>query len=74
MGLVHEDILMLGGNHSTMCKFEVGDPRFDTAWWYIKRAAEGPSALRREGRRTVRLREREERKAREARVRQAGGA
>jgi len=47
MGVVHEDILMLNGNHQTMCRFAKGDPRFDTAWWYIKKAANGRSALRR---------------------------
>lgn len=57
---------MLGGDHSSMCKFVDGDPRFDTVWWYIKRAAEGPAALRREGRRTKRERERKARKERES--------
>jgi len=61
IGVVHEDVLMLGGNHSSMCKFEPGDPRFDTAWWSIKKAAEGPSALRREGRRTLRIKEKKKR-------------
>ncbi|KAK3383209.1 Alpha/Beta hydrolase protein [Lasiosphaeria ovina] len=32
VGLVHEDVLMLGGDHSSMCKFAKGDPRFDTVW------------------------------------------
>ncbi|KAK0734064.1 hypothetical protein B0T26DRAFT_797979 [Lasiosphaeria miniovina] len=64
VGLVHEDVLMLGGDHSSMCKFAKGDPRFDTVWWYIQKAAEGPPAARREGRRILRLRARAEEKER----------
>ncbi|KAH6636029.1 Alpha/Beta hydrolase protein [Chaetomium tenue] len=39
MGLPNEDPMMLGGNHSTMCKFGVGDRRFDPVWRAIRRAA-----------------------------------
>ncbi|KXX73725.1 Protein SERAC1 [Madurella mycetomatis] len=46
MGLAHEDILMLGGTHTSMCKFSQGDPRFDSVWRYIDRAAKGPPSLR----------------------------
>ncbi|KAK0702415.1 Alpha/Beta hydrolase protein [Lasiosphaeris hirsuta] len=58
MGVLHEDVLMLSGNHSSMCKFTPGDPRFNTVWWSIRKATEGPPAIRREGRRTLRLKER----------------
>jgi hypothetical protein len=39
MGLANEEPMMLGGNHSTMCKFGVGDRRFDPVWRAIRRAA-----------------------------------
>jgi len=42
MGFPHEDKLMLGGTHSSMCKFTRGDPRFNTVWRSIRRAAAGP--------------------------------
>ncbi|KAK0716522.1 Alpha/Beta hydrolase protein [Apiosordaria backusii] len=41
MGIAHEDIMMLGGNHSSMCKFFQDDPRFDTVWMAIESAAKG---------------------------------
>jgi hypothetical protein len=39
MGLANEEPMMLGGNHSTMCKFGVGDRRFEPVWRAIRRAA-----------------------------------
>jgi hypothetical protein len=39
MGLANEEPMMLGGDHSTMCKFAVGDRRFDPVWRAIRRAA-----------------------------------
>ncbi|KAK3295430.1 Alpha/Beta hydrolase protein [Chaetomium fimeti] len=44
MGLPNEDPMMLGGNHSTMCKFGVGDRRFDPVWRAIRRAAKARQA------------------------------
>lgn len=41
MELAHEEYMMLGGNHSTMCKFDLDDSRFDAIWRRIKRAAKG---------------------------------
>ncbi|KAK4223461.1 Alpha/Beta hydrolase protein [Podospora fimiseda] len=42
MGLRHEEALMLGGDHSGMCKFMgMTDPRFNTVWRAIRRASKG---------------------------------
>ncbi|KAK0665940.1 protein SERAC1 [Cercophora samala] len=41
MGIPHEVTMMIGGNHSTMCKFAQDDPRFDTVWMAIQSAAKG---------------------------------
>ncbi|KAK3990804.1 Alpha/Beta hydrolase protein [Cladorrhinum sp. PSN332] len=42
MGLPHEEFMMLGGDHSTMCKFTgMGDPRFNPVWRAIRRASKG---------------------------------
>jgi coenzyme F420-reducing hydrogenase delta subunit len=45
MEVAHEDGVLMGGNHSTMCKFAKGeedDERFDLVWKRVKRAARGP--------------------------------
>ncbi|KAK0708684.1 Alpha/Beta hydrolase protein [Lasiosphaeris hirsuta] len=41
MGLPHEETMMLGGTHSSMCKFARNDKRFDPVWRAIRRAAKG---------------------------------
>ncbi|KAK3317792.1 Alpha/Beta hydrolase protein [Cercophora scortea] len=41
MGLNHEESMMLGGTHSSMCKFKRGDRRFDPVWRAIRRASKG---------------------------------
>ncbi|RYP18169.1 hypothetical protein DL765_004095 [Monosporascus sp. GIB2] len=46
MGFPHEDRLMLGGTHSSMCKFTRSDPRFNSVWKHIQRAAVGPPRRR----------------------------
>ncbi|KAK4186018.1 protein SERAC1 [Podospora australis] len=45
LGLAHEDIMMLGGDHSSMCKFFRDDPRFESVWRAIERAVEGPPVM-----------------------------
>ncbi|RYP59387.1 hypothetical protein DL769_008562 [Monosporascus sp. CRB-8-3] len=42
MELAHEEVMMLGGNHSTLCKFGTDDKRFEAVWRRIRRAARGP--------------------------------
>lgn len=42
MELAHEEVMMLSGNHSTLCKFETADKRFEVVWRRIRRAAKGP--------------------------------
>ncbi|KAK5658169.1 hypothetical protein OQA88_2142 [Cercophora sp. LCS_1] len=46
MGIAHEDIMMLGGNHSSMCKFAEKDPRFEAVSRSIQSAAKGPPSRR----------------------------
>jgi hypothetical protein len=46
MGMPHEQTMMLGGDHNSMCKFYKGDPRFETVWMSIQTAAKGPPARR----------------------------
>lgn len=46
MGIAHEDIMMLGGDHSSMCKFSEKDPRFETVVRSIQSAAKGPPGRR----------------------------
>ncbi|KAK4199522.1 protein SERAC1 [Triangularia verruculosa] len=42
MGLPHEEVMMLGGDHSAMCKFTgKTDPRFNPVWRAIRRASKG---------------------------------
>ncbi|KAK3689559.1 hypothetical protein B0T22DRAFT_514097 [Podospora appendiculata] len=41
MGLDYEESMMLGGTHSSMCKFKRGDRRFDPVWRAIRRASKG---------------------------------
>ncbi|KAK4163085.1 hypothetical protein QBC43DRAFT_213880, partial [Cladorrhinum sp. PSN259] len=42
MGLPHEEVMMLGGDHSAMCKFTgKGGPRFNPLWRAIRRASKG---------------------------------
>jgi hypothetical protein len=45
MELPHEEAVMMGGNHSSMCKFGLEDKRFEAVWKGIRRAAKGPVAL-----------------------------
>ena len=42
MGIPHEKTMMMGGDHSTMCKFSLNDPRFNTAWMAIQSATKAP--------------------------------
>ncbi|CZR62802.1 uncharacterized protein PAC_12699 [Phialocephala subalpina] len=42
MELAHEEVMMLSGNHLSLCKFTAGDKRFDAVCRRIKRAARGP--------------------------------
>jgi len=43
MGEPHEDIMMMGGDHQSMCTFSGnGDPRFETVWRFIQRVSNGP--------------------------------
>ncbi|KAK4140980.1 Alpha/Beta hydrolase protein [Dichotomopilus funicola] len=39
MGLPNEEVMMLGGNHQAICRFGVGDRRFDPVWRAIRRSA-----------------------------------
>ncbi|KAK0665493.1 hypothetical protein QBC41DRAFT_358852 [Cercophora samala] len=39
--LPHEEAVMIGGDHSSMCKFGKNDRRFDLAWRAIRRASKG---------------------------------
>ncbi|KAK4171599.1 hypothetical protein QBC36DRAFT_365913 [Triangularia setosa] len=39
--LAHEEAVMIGGDHSSMCKFGKNDRRFDLAWRAIRRASKG---------------------------------
>ncbi|RYP74219.1 hypothetical protein DL771_003152 [Monosporascus sp. 5C6A] len=41
MGLSHEETMMMGGTHSSMCKFGRNDKRFDPVWRSIRRASWG---------------------------------
>ncbi|KAK3934026.1 hypothetical protein QBC46DRAFT_400786 [Diplogelasinospora grovesii] len=41
MGVSHEETMMMGGTHSSMCKFGRNDKRFDPVWRSIRRAAKG---------------------------------
>ncbi|GAB1316537.1 Alpha/Beta hydrolase protein [Madurella fahalii] len=43
MELVHEEAVMIGGNHSSMCKFDSDDVRFNSVWRSIRRVAQGPN-------------------------------
>lgn len=49
MGFAHEEVMMLGGDHSSMCKFSRGDPRFETVCMFIRSAAKSPPAFRGKG-------------------------
>lgn len=39
--LAHEEAVMMGGDHSSMCKFGKNDKRFDLAWRAIRRVSKG---------------------------------
>lgn len=42
MGLPHEEVMPLGGDHRAMCRFVgKGDPRFNPVWRAIRRASKG---------------------------------
>ena len=42
MGLPHEEVMPLGGDHQAMCRFVgPGDPRFNPVWRAIRRASKG---------------------------------
>ncbi|KAI1157492.1 hypothetical protein F5B18DRAFT_644862 [Nemania serpens] len=41
MEVSHEEAVLMGGNHSEVCKFGNNDDRFDQVWRRIKRAARG---------------------------------
>ncbi|KAI1175691.1 Alpha/Beta hydrolase protein [Nemania sp. FL0916] len=45
IGLAHEQTMMLGGNHSSICRFSRGDKNFDTVCKRIVRASRGPGAM-----------------------------
>lgn len=45
MGIPHEDIMPLDGDHGSMCRFSQNDPRFDKVWMTIRKAAT-PLAVR----------------------------
>lgn len=47
MGMAHEETVMLGGDHSGMCKFWRGDPRFETVWRRVLVASNGHQTARR---------------------------
>ncbi|KAK4222932.1 protein SERAC1 [Podospora fimiseda] len=42
MGIPHEQTMMMGGDHTSMCKFEQDDARFETVWRAIKSATHAP--------------------------------
>ncbi|KAK3314381.1 Alpha/Beta hydrolase protein [Apodospora peruviana] len=46
MELPHEEVLVIGGNHSSICKFDMDDPRFEAVWRRIKRVSQGPQIPR----------------------------
>lgn len=33
--LVYEEVVMMGGDYLSMCKFGKNDKRFDFVWWVI---------------------------------------
>ena len=39
MMIVHEEVMPMQGSHSSMCKFDVNDERFDRVWRCIQRIA-----------------------------------
>ncbi|KAK0647013.1 Alpha/Beta hydrolase protein [Cercophora newfieldiana] len=41
MGLPHEETMMLGGDHSSMCKLGRNDQRWDPVWRAIRRCSRG---------------------------------
>ncbi len=43
LGLPHEESVMIGGNHSSMCKFDRDDGRFEAVWRAIRRVARNRS-------------------------------
>ncbi|KAK4161623.1 protein SERAC1 [Cladorrhinum sp. PSN259] len=42
MGIPHEQTMMIGGDHTGMCRFAQEDPRFDTVWMAIQAATKAP--------------------------------
>ncbi|KAK4203134.1 hypothetical protein QBC40DRAFT_167527 [Triangularia verruculosa] len=46
MGMPHENIMVLGGDHSSMCKFLHNDSRFQAVWKAIQSAAKGVGSRR----------------------------
>ncbi|KAK3988895.1 protein SERAC1 [Cladorrhinum sp. PSN332] len=44
MGIPHEKTMMMGGDHSSMCKFSRDDPRFDKVWMAIQSATIAPAS------------------------------
>ncbi|RYP12932.1 hypothetical protein DL765_007102 [Monosporascus sp. GIB2] len=41
LGLPHEETMMIGGTHTSMCKFVPDDIRFDAVWRAIRRVSRG---------------------------------